>query len=255
MWLPALLLSRLSFWKTSFYLDGVVAVGTLSLYGTFALLRDEVFPSSQLLKEIVVIPLWPWWLWTILILIVIIGCAYEGTYRRYAVLKLERDDLNRQINELKTPKLAWEWRPDNTRYLIRDSERETSVIYLRNTSMMHVEKIEMFCDDAVSLTHGDYVLILNPNMGAPPLRLSRREPVPVRILLFEATRREITCLLPYRNTQHERLPGKLFSLKFMIVGTTPSGLAIESPRILARFGIDHSNRFFVTYEEANPEAQ
>lgn len=170
-------------------------------------------------------------------------------------VKDERDQLQRRLDELTTPKLEWEWREANTKYLIREGDHEVSIIYLRNTSMTHVEKIEVFSDDAVPLESGDFVLSLSTARVAPQLRLSHREPVPVRILVFNAASKEIICLLPFRSARDEQFPGKVFSLKFMIVGTTPAGVAISSPRIIAKFGVDHNNKFFVSYAEANPGAQ
>lgn len=221
---------------------------TFSVYGAFAILRDEVFPSSQTLKEFVVIPPWPWWLWVIFVLIVIIGCAYEGTYRRHASLQIERDQLQHKLDDLTTPKLFWEWRPDDTRFFITDGGRSISLISLINRSAAHVEKIEAFCYGATPVQHGEFVLHLNINLEMPRRRLSRDEHVPIRVVAFTPPTREFNCLVPYRSAQDERLQGRQFLMKLMIVGTTPTGVAIPCLRILARFGIDHDNQCFVSYE-------
>lgn len=171
----------------------------------------------------------------------------------YLIWKKERENVvatQADLSGLQTPKLAWEWRKDNTKYLIKDGDRDVSLIYLINRTVAHIEKIEVFCYDGIATPYGDFFLYLNTSIAAPQLRLSQGEPVPVKILAFTAYAREFNCLLPYRASQNERLQGKGFVIKIMIVGTTPAGVSISSPRILARFGIDRDGKCYFTYEES-----
>jgi hypothetical protein len=231
--LPEWLRDRLIFWGNALSFSVGILMLIFAVYKTIERFPQIQFPDTST--------------WVIITLILLLWCAYVGTYRSHLSLKPTPVSA---AEDLSSPKLIWEWRDRNTQFLIRDGNTDVSLIYLRNRTAVHIERIEVFCYAAIPVSPGDFTLDLFIDTPMPPRKLSRDEHVPIRVVMFDSVSRYFRCLLQYRGAQNERLKGNDFLMKLMVVGSTVGGLTIPSLRILVRFGISRTGEFYVSYENS-----
>jgi hypothetical protein len=172
-------------------------------------------------------------------------------YASYSVWKRERE-ARIVLENQKKPKLTWEFIDSSPRHRIVDvlGNKITSVIYIRNISRSHIEKIEIFCIDASATKTGHGHLFLRPRVPAERIRLSDDESKPINVVVFNTNSQEFECLLSYRTAESDSLQGNEFMMMIQIVGVgvTPGEEFVPSIKLKATFGIKDGN-FYISYED------